>query len=242
MFLLAMRGAPHVARPARHDETIAIASLGGSILIWPRRLSLARRLTFVGVCCTVASAGLLGHPAGAWAKDRRIAIGGSWGTGYVGLFARYGLPRERLLDPQLADPEVLRRYSLVIVAGTVTNWDAAEKAIAAYVNEGGSALLECTAMPSTDTIPGARLQTQYLEIGVSRRASGSWRSNAAATRNASAVAASLSTARSARTAAIAGWSARMRWNAVRWLVCHMASANAARMVAAEPTMQSRRVC
>ena len=53
------------------------------------------------------------------------------------------------------------------------------------------------------TIPGARLHTQYLAIGVSRRVSGSSSSNACAIRSESAVAAALSIARSASTAAMA---------------------------------------
>ncbi|MNI90142.1 hypothetical protein D3C73_1476330 [compost metagenome] len=51
---------------------------------------------------------------------------------------------------------------------------------------------------------GARLQTQYLAIGVSSRPTASSASKVAASRIDRAVAASLSTARSVRTAAIIG--------------------------------------
>ena len=96
----------------------------------------------------------------AHAATGRIAIAGAWGTGYVGFLARHGLPRERLLDPQLTDPNVLRRYDALIVAGPVRNWEAAQPVVEAYVREGGCAWLEYSALPSTDALPGQRIAAQ----------------------------------------------------------------------------------
>lgn len=94
------------------------------------------------------------------AEEWRVGIGGAWGTGYAGLFARHGLPRERLLDSQLADIEVLRQYSVIVVGGSVAGWGSAEPVMAQYVSEGGCALLECTALPSPATLPGQRISPQ----------------------------------------------------------------------------------
>jgi len=96
----------------------------------------------------------------ASAATGRLAIAGSWGTGYAGLLARHGMPRERLLDPQVADPEVLRQYDVVIVSGAVRGWDAAQPVVEQYVRNGGSALLEYTALPSADALPGQRVSPQ----------------------------------------------------------------------------------
>ncbi len=124
------------------------------------KLTTSARCTVATIITTALSFALLSHATPSPAAAGRVAIGGSWGTGYVGLLARNGMPRERLLDPQLADPDVLRKYGLVVVAGSVTNWGAAEQAIATYVSEGGSALLECTALPTAATLPGTRTGAQ----------------------------------------------------------------------------------
>jgi hypothetical protein len=98
--------------------------------------------------------------AGAHAAQGRIAIAGPWGTGYAGLLARHGLPRERLLDPQVADPVVLRQYDVLVVAGAVANWSAAQPIVEQYVRDGGAALLEYTALPSPEAFPGERVAPQ----------------------------------------------------------------------------------
>ncbi len=104
---------------------------------------------------------LLVVPAGrSRAEPCKIAVTGTWGTGYMGFFARHGMPRERLLDPQVADPAVLRGYRLVIVSGTVNGWAEALAAIEQYVREGGCAILECGAYPSPEVLPGTRMKSQ----------------------------------------------------------------------------------
>ncbi|MBM3499577.1 MAG: hypothetical protein FJX74_13030 [Armatimonadetes bacterium] len=98
--------------------------------------------------------------ATAHAARGRIAIAGPWGTGYAGLLARYGLPRERLLDPQVADPTVLGRYDVVVLSGAVANWSAAQPVVEQYVRNGGAALLEYSALPSPEAMPGERIGAQ----------------------------------------------------------------------------------
>jgi hypothetical protein len=112
-------------------------------------------VTRLALCWLLACAAVA-----ASAATGRIAVAGTWATGHIGLLARHGMPRERLLDPQLTDPEVLRRYDVVIVSGTVRNWDAAQPVVEQYVRDGGCALLECTALPSAEALPGQRLPAQ----------------------------------------------------------------------------------
>lgn len=103
------------------------------------------------------TAGIVRPAQGAQA---RVAIAGTWGTGYAGLFARYGMPRERLLDAQLTDAALLARYDLLIVSGAVNNWDAALPVVEQYIRNGGSAILEYSALPSTEVLPGPRIAPQ----------------------------------------------------------------------------------
>lgn len=94
------------------------------------------------------------------AEPCRIGVAGAWGTGYIGFLARHGMPRERLLDSQVADSDVLRRYRLIVVSGTVSGWGNALPAIEEYVRGGGCAVLECSAFPSAEVLPGTRIEPQ----------------------------------------------------------------------------------
>jgi hypothetical protein len=96
----------------------------------------------------------------ASAESWNIGIAGAWGTGYVGFFARHGMPRERVLDSQLSDIDLLRRYPLIVVSGGVNGWQTALPAIEEYVRGGGCAILECAAYPSPEVLPGTRIKPQ----------------------------------------------------------------------------------
>ncbi len=72
----------------------------------------------------------------------RIAVGGAYPHGYVGLLARYGLPRDLLSADQLSSVEVLTRYDLVIVAGLAGNEGDLTAALDAVLAKGGSLLLD----------------------------------------------------------------------------------------------------
>jgi len=71
----------------------------------------------------------------------RIAVGGLFPMGYAGVLARYGLPRDVLYDAQFGDVETLRRYDLVILAGSLPD-EAASKAIGQYLDSGGAAIID----------------------------------------------------------------------------------------------------
>lgn len=80
-------------------------------------------------------------PARAADGPGRIAVGGVFPTGYAGVLARYGLPRDMLSDDQVIDPEVVGGYDLLILGGLAGNGDAT-RAIRAVLDRGGSVLLD----------------------------------------------------------------------------------------------------
>jgi hypothetical protein len=95
-------------------------------------------------------------PTAFAADDWTIAVGGGRITGYMGLLADRGMPREYLPDDQLADIEVLRRYRAVIITAT-GNPGAVSNAVAQFVAEGGIAITEERIAPPESVIAGKRL-------------------------------------------------------------------------------------
>jgi hypothetical protein len=92
------------------------------------------------------------QPAG---RRTLVGVGGDYPTGYRGLLARLGLPYEVLIDYQLTDAQVLRRFDLLLV-GSVNGslQDQAHRAIMAYVQAGGTALIDSRACPPPPIVPG----------------------------------------------------------------------------------------
>lgn len=92
------------------------------------------------------------EPAG---RRALVGVGGEYPTGYRGLLARLGLPHEVLVDHQLADAQVLRRFDLLLVSGrtdTVTN--GVREALMAYVRAGGTAVLDSGVFPPAAVVAG----------------------------------------------------------------------------------------
>ena len=89
----------------------------------------------------------------------RVAVGGAWATGYMGLLARHGMPRERLLDTQLTDPSVLKQYQIVIVTDPRTGGTGPDvtQALDQYVRDGGIAIVEPIAILGQTAIRGVRV-------------------------------------------------------------------------------------
>jgi len=83
-------------------------------------------------------------PAANPSGPGRIAVGGLVPMGYAGVLARYGLPRDVLYDAQFADLATLRRYDLVILAGSLPDAGSA-KAIGEYLEGGGAAIIDYSA-------------------------------------------------------------------------------------------------
>lgn len=86
----------------------------------------------------------------------RIAVGGAYCTGYVGLLALHGLPRERVTEQDLGNIERLREYDMVLVGmrGFDNNVSAV---LEQYVREGGVLVAETGLQPSPAALPGQRL-------------------------------------------------------------------------------------
>lgn len=111
---------------------------------YPARLAALIALT---ICLTSAA-----FAADGW----KVGVGGGRITGYIGLLADRGMPREYLTDEEMADVEVLRRYR-VVIATAASNPEAVSKAIEQFVAEGGIAITEERAMPSVAAVKGRRL-------------------------------------------------------------------------------------
>ena len=92
----------------------------------------------------------------AAAEDWKIGVGGGRITGYFGLFARTGMPREYMTDSELADIDALRRYRVVIIT-EAGNPGPISRAVEQYVAEGGIAITEEQVAPSTAVVKGRRL-------------------------------------------------------------------------------------
>ncbi|GEM_PF-4034970 len=92
----------------------------------------------------------------ASAEDWKIGVGGGRITGYFGLLARTGMPREYMTDSELADIGALRRYRVVIIT-EAGNPGPISRAVEQYVAEGGIAITEEQVAPSTAAVKGRRL-------------------------------------------------------------------------------------
>lgn len=94
-----------------------------------------------------------------------VGIGGEYPTGYRGILARLGLPYEVLLDYQLTDFDVLRRFELVVVGGLpLSVSDRAYEALTRYVREGGIAIVDFRAAPpaAVQAAEGGDIDTELL--------------------------------------------------------------------------------
>ncbi len=91
------------------------------------------------------------------AQSWRIAYGGGRITGYVGLLAKSGLPRQFLNDEELASPDVLKDYRVVIVTSPVNDASGVSRALEQFVAAGGIAITEAQIGPSPQVLPGKRL-------------------------------------------------------------------------------------
>jgi len=112
-------------------------------------------------CLPVLLALALGHGAAAGApppqtQPWRIGIAGAWPTGYLGLLALHGLPRERIDDNDIDSLDKLKQYDIIII-GARGGGAAAAKMIEEYVRAGGIALTETSPVPTAEAVPGRRV-------------------------------------------------------------------------------------
>lgn len=95
---------------------------------------------------------------GASADDQwRIAVGGGRITGYMGLLAKHGLPREYVPESDLSKLDVLKQYRVVIITSPIPNDAAIVSAVEQFVAEGGIAITEELIRPSAGVLPGKRI-------------------------------------------------------------------------------------
>ncbi|MCZ7599228.1 MAG: hypothetical protein M5U09_18145 [Gammaproteobacteria bacterium] len=139
---------PGGARPGRGAATLGMAAREGHRtdhirgIMWPPVVAGDRLLAASMDGHLYAFRGGEGwqRPAPAPASNAAAADGSRWGPVPDGLRRRAGAlwaaPR-RALRPQLADLQVLRRYDLVILAGSLDD-DGIAKAVRQYVEGGGT--------------------------------------------------------------------------------------------------------
>jgi hypothetical protein len=94
----------------------------------------------------------------------RLAIAGSYPTGYVGTLARCGLPRDVLHDLQLGMPAVLRQYDVLILAGAPEVSADFANALEAFFDRGGRLLYDYST--SNVTIPGVQAAERQAGLGL----------------------------------------------------------------------------
>ncbi len=115
----------------------------------------------VGICLLAFWGGetSLGWAAPApQTKPWRIAVGGTFCTGYLGLLALHGMPRDRLADQDLMNPEKLRQYDIVLVGMRGMLGEALAGPLLQYIREGGIVVAESGLFSlAASVIPGQRL-------------------------------------------------------------------------------------
>mgnify|MGYP005836217123 CR=1 FL=1 len=117
------------------------------------RSSLTLVLLLFACCATCLKAA----PA-PQTRPWRVAVIGGYPTGYLGLLALHGLPRARLDDSEIANPERLRQFDIVITCQRGP-WATEEVArlLEQYAADGGIVVVEHVPPPGTDVLPGRRI-------------------------------------------------------------------------------------
>lgn len=114
---------------------------------------IARRCALIIILLITGTLAHADGPARRW----RIGIAGAFSTGYLGLMALHGLPRERLDDDDVLSLSKLKQYDMVIIGlRGYANAEAA-KVLEDYVRDGGIALTETLPIPSEQALPGRRI-------------------------------------------------------------------------------------
>ncbi len=72
----------------------------------------------------------------------RIGVGGDWGDGLDGMLAERGLPYERIFAWELSDPEVLKRFDLILLSCPAPLQAGFDEALDAWIKAGGRAYIE----------------------------------------------------------------------------------------------------
>lgn len=112
---------------------------------------------FIALLCAGAVDGWAAPPQ---TQPWRIAVGGGYCTGYWGMLGRYGLPRERLREECMGDPEYLKQFDVVMIAHPSAGAAPTARAVSEYVQQGGIAVTGLYVVPPEAVLPGARINTQ----------------------------------------------------------------------------------
>ena len=87
----------------------------------------------------------------------RIAVGGGYCTGYLGLLALHGLPRERITEQDMTDPAKLRQYNIIFLGMRGISGETLGSSVEQYIRDGGIVVAETGLPLSTSAVPGRRI-------------------------------------------------------------------------------------
>ncbi len=89
-------------------------------------------------------------------EPTRLLVGtaGMFATGLEGTVAEMGLPRQRLWEWELWEPDVLQQYQAVLVSSPCAPSDRFTAALRAYIEKGGRGLLEMYRLEGPPPMPG----------------------------------------------------------------------------------------
>jgi len=124
---------------------VGVAMLG---LIDRYRYMMTRRhhrmvVLAVTVCCALACVSDAAPPAEFEPpQPLRIGVGGDYPVGADGLLSSRGLPHERIFPWELADPEVLKRYQVLLLSCPVSTRGSLNGPLTEWLKAGGRAYVE----------------------------------------------------------------------------------------------------
>jgi len=117
---------------------------------------MSRRLLFVLILVGLCASLSWGAPA-PQTHPWRIAVGGAYCTGYLGLLSLHGLPRERITDQELSDVSKLRQYNIIFLGMRGISGETIGPPLEQYLREGGIVVAETGFPLSNALIPGRRI-------------------------------------------------------------------------------------
>ncbi|MBU0610918.1 MAG: ThuA domain-containing protein, partial [Armatimonadetes bacterium] len=114
---------------------------------------MSRRCLFVLIPAVLWAGLSWGAPA-PQTRPWRLAVGGAFCTGYLGLLALHGFPWERVTEQDLANPATLKQYNIVFLGMRGLSGSSMWPALEQYMREGGIVVGETGVPLIKQLIPG----------------------------------------------------------------------------------------
>lgn len=118
---------------------------------------MKRQLAVLSALCVLTASIVFADSPKPQTRPWRVGVVGGFSTGYLGIFALHGFPRERLMDTDLLDLQKLKQYDMIICGWRGSASGQAMQTLEQYVREGGILFTELVPPPSPEAIPGQRI-------------------------------------------------------------------------------------